>query len=1459
MSEYQKSRCPRPTFAVKALMTGVSGLALVLGAAGAAQAQSNAPTQLQAPAPSGTGTQGAAETPTSEPGVSTRTIQLQPAVGTLMTSPDMPERTVSSIFETADTDGQSYSDIENRLLRQARFWEERFNREAAIEVLEKVLSINPRNERALFHLGRHEAQRGNVDEARRYLQRLQSASADPQLVSELQTSIRLYQNQGRLLTEARRLAQAGDTNEALAQYRTIFDGRDPTGEVAIEFYHTLAGDGGDWESAVAGLRREIQRDPNNRTADFTLAEVLTYKEATRREGLDRLRRFSSDPAFAERAARGYRNGLLWLNATLEDRTLYEEYLATFPEDTEMQAKFTRLIRPPVLAEATPLVNEAYRALYDGDLDEAERQLRMALQENANDADALAALGIVELRRERFAQSEAAFARAIAIDPEVRERIDEAYRSATFWSRYNAAVAERNAGNFQNAERMLLEIQDMAVPDNHWARVALADTYVRMNRLERAEELYKAVLVEDDDNAAAVMGLVGLYQRRGNIAEALQYGRKLSAEDRREFGLSRVEAQMMRARAEAAIRRGQTSVARRELEAAVRRMPNDPWLRLDYASVLLNTGNRAAADRQMAEIVQRFPNGVETRQANAVYRSRVGDWPQVVRIIESLPNSARNKGMRDLLAEARFSTAITAVRAEVARGNTERALDLVQDLERTYGGTPERDVLVADAYMAAGDGVRAVAIVRNLIPRANRLSPGAVVRMADILGQQGHRDEGNRLLADLSRRNNLPSTFSNEIERVRVANVISRARTEFNRGAYEKAFDTLTPVLTENPRNGDALRLAGEIHLMTDHSDIAYEYFARAISVNPEDRFSISGAVGAAIAAEDIDAASRLLEAAIARMPEEPSLYYLAADIAQAAGNKEATREALEIARRLQRPGEAEAGPALGNRTPGLGRPILRRGPTPSLDDEASLIAPKTTNHAAASWAESIQARLAAAGADNGVFTLTAASDYTGGAEIGGAQSASSGDRLSDLSDVLDTTPDRPSVDTYVIAQAENQYEADRVRRMLRGISDEEQNQAGQSPRVIPLRTTPLEETQSTAARFNVRRAPRTTEERLQDLRWELDTTVGQDIGARRRPGERGISRVFEVSSTTRGETNLFGGRAYLAATPTFVTAGDEATGRSSYRRFGSNAADPVLAVMDPAVIVEEQAQAGVGIEAGWNKGRFHVDLGATPLGFTVVNFVGGMRYDFDMGDEWFLRLDGHRRAVKDSVLSFAGSEDTGNQDGTGTFDGTGENFGGVTRSGISATLLRDFGQFGIYAGLGYDIYKGENIEANDYYEATAGAYFLPVNRTNEQLQIGYNTTYFAFDENRSFFTLGHGGYFSPQTFVSASIPVDYRFQQGPLRYSLVGAIGVQYFDEDTEPFFPDNEQLQQDAAQFLEPREKVFHTGEDSLEVAYRLGGEVAYRLGERVEFNASALHDDTAGYTETSARLGFRYRFGAE
>ena len=68
--------------------------------------------------------------------------------------------------------------------------------------------------------------------------------------------------------------------------------------------------------------------------------------------------------------------------------------------------------------------------------------------------------------------------------------------------------------------------------------------------------------------------------------------------------------------------------------------------------------------------------------------------------------------------------------------------------------------------------------------------------------------------------------------------------------------------------------------------------------------------------------------------------------------------------------------------------------------------------------------------------------------------------------------------------------------------------------------------------------------------------------------------------------------------------------------------------------------------------------------------------------------------------------------------------------------------------------------------------------------------YFTYAKNLDHFTLGQGGYFSPQSYFAALLPLTFTRRLDNLTWSVGGSVGAQSYTENSSPVFPNNGALQ---------------------------------------------------------------------
>ncbi len=399
---------------------------------------------------------------------------------------------------------------------------------------------------------------------------------------------------------------------------------------------------------------------------------------------------------------------------------------------------------------------------------------------------------------------------------------------------------------------------------------------------------------------------------------------------------------------------------------------------------------------------------------------------------------------------------------------------------------------------------------------------------------------------------------------------------------------------------------------------------------------------------------------------------------------------------------------------------------------------------------------------------------------------------------------------------------------------------------VHLRQDPLLSRPSFAIQRNVREqdAPGYALLReIADLRARRSNWAGMGLSLRNRDGVAGLDELTNIEMPI--EVSFAGeraGRISLRVVPVFLDAGT--VSGAQLPLFGA------LALVDPDVLEGRsfgQSESGIALGAAYQAGPFRADIGSSPLGFPIETIVGGLNWQPSIDDTSF-KIDLARRSVTDSMLSYAGAFDPG----------VGEDWGGVTKTGGRLDVSQGLGDYGIYGNVGYHVYDGENVARNNSYELGAGFYARALERPNMRVTWGLNLTTFAFDKNLRRFTFGHGGYFSPQSYVSLAIPVEWEGGRNRLSYRLSASLGIQGFREDGSALYPNDSGLQAAIEQLvLDDPDLEFasgYSGQSSSGVGFSLGGTLEYLITSQLVAGARVGLDNARDYDEAYASAYLRY-----
>ncbi|ELY4673849.1 cellulose biosynthesis protein BcsC [Cronobacter turicensis] len=269
---------------------------------------------------------------------------------------------------------------------------------------------------------------------------------------------------------------------------------------------------------------------------------------------------------------------------------------------------------------------------------------------------------------------------------------------------------------------------------------------------------------------------------------------------------------------------------------------------------------------------------------------------------------------------------------------------------------------------------------------------------------------------------------------------------------------------------------------------------------------------------------------------------------------------------------------------------------------------------------------------------------------------------------------------------------------------------------------------------------------------DLNVTLQHDYWGS--SGTPGYSDLKANTTMLQVDTPLRDGRLFLRTDAVNMNPGSF-SGNSYSETWGTCAETPCSGNA-------KQRASGVSVAAGWRNDTWDMDIGTTPIGFDVVDVVGGLSYSSDLGPIGYT-LNAHRRPISSSMLAFGGQRDAPSNTGT--------TWGGVRATGGGASLSYDRGEaHGVWASLNADQLTGKNVADNWRVRWMSGYYYKLINENNQRLTIGLNNMVWHYEKDLSGYSLGQGGYYSPQEYVSFAVPVAWRMRTENWSWEL-GASG----------------------------------------------------------------------------------------
>ncbi len=367
--------------------------------------------------------------------------------------------------------------------------------------------------------------------------------------------------------------------------------------------------------------------------------------------------------------------------------------------------------------------------------------------------------------------------------------------------------------------------------------------------------------------------------------------------------------------------------------------------------------------------------------------------------------------------------------------------------------------------------------------------------------------------------------------------------------------------------------------------------------------------------------------------------------------------------------------------------------------------------------------------------------------------------------------------------------------------------------------------------------------------------VGGTGFARYRSGVAGIDRMTDLEAPVELSAVLDKNvRASIVARPVFLNSG--VIDVAAYA--GTSGTIPILGTFPANALVApaQQFSSGVGGEGQIVTTNLGLAVGYTPYEFLVRNITGRFRWR-PVGGHFTLLAD--RDSVKETQLSYAGLRDPG----SATPVYSGNIWGGVVSTGGGIRFDAGNEKSGLYfSGSGASV-NGYHVLDNKTFNGGAGAYFRVKSWPQYgTLNIGGSFYGAHFDHNERGLTYGSGGYFSPNVYFLAAIPVTFTgHYKTDWHYLISGSVGLQTFQEDSAPYYPLDPATETGALSGctlsqITARTCGYLPVNSNTGANYGINAETSYRIAEHWFVGGFVSGNNTNNYNTVSGGAFIRYLF---
>ncbi|MBX9753058.1 MAG: BCSC C-terminal domain-containing protein [Roseococcus sp.] len=794
----------------------------------------------------------------------------------------------------------------SNLLEQAAFWQQQGQSERALQTLERLLTVEPNNVEALASAVELASVSNQTDAARRYLNRLRRLTPNDPRVTRGDELVRLMGDNSETLTNARRLAGAGRQEEALARYQQLFrDGRIPPA-LAPEYYQVLAGssDSG-YRQAAQQLGQLVAANPNDAGLALVYAQILTYREDSRSEGIDRLQQLASQRGSREPARLAWRQALLWTSEDAEGAARIRAYLAVYPNDPALEARM-RASETAISPGASARLF-GWEAVDRGRNADAERQFNTALTIDPNDTEAIIGLAVLRKIQNRMGEARTLLDRAIALAPERSDEFTRAVGSLTPWATGGgggrggggpvgpSVLAWRalERGDFDRADSLARRGLNARGQERLDSELILGQVALQRRDFVTAETRFRNALTQRPRQRDAMQGIYLALVGQDRIAEAEAFQREMGLPPDRGAQVGR--AFSLRERA-ALTNNPEQSVAL--LRQAMAMAPGNPWIMVDAARKLSALGQVEEAREIQARLEQdTSADGSTAAALLALDQERFGT---VVALLERVPARVRNADTNRLLTASRREFEVRQLELQVREGRPGAA-----DALLAMAGRRDPSFIVGPATVRAfarlQDSLRAGLAARAALAANPNTSAADRISLASALLDANRMEDATALATPLLSDRNLPPETRRELAAVMEIGASQQSDALALRRAPEQGYQVLAPALAAAPASVPLNMALVRLYVASNRIDEARQLVDAVLERDPRNLSARLAKVDLALAQNRPREADALITETAFLYPGDIQVTLAEARVARARGEYVRTLRLVESvgARRLE--------------------------------------------------------------------------------------------------------------------------------------------------------------------------------------------------------------------------------------------------------------------------------------------------------------------------------------------------------------------------------------------------------------------------------------------------------------------------------------------------------------------------------------------------------------------------------